>query len=54
MSLGVDVNDDEQVFKNFINAQNLINQETGKVKFLKTHSSLVKCMNVILLTLKIL
>ena len=42
MSLGVDVNDDEQVFKNFINAQNLINQETGKVKFLKTHSSLCK------------
>ena len=42
MSLGVDVNNDEQVFKNFINAQNLINQETGKVKFLKTHSSLCK------------
>jgi len=42
MSLGVDVNDDEQVFKNFINAQNLINQETGKVKFLTTHSSLCK------------
>lgn len=42
LSLGVDVNNDEQVFKNFINAQNLINQETGKVKFLKTHSSLCK------------
>jgi len=42
MSLGVDVNNYKQVFKNFINAQNLINQETGKVKFLKTHSSLCK------------
>ncbi len=42
MSLGVDVNNDEQVFKNFINAQNLINQESSKVKFLKTHSSLCK------------
>jgi len=42
MSLGVDINNDELVFKNFINAQNLINQKTGKVKFLKTHSSLCK------------
>ena len=40
--LGIDVDNDEEVFKNFINAQNLINREKGKVKFFKTHSSLSK------------
>ena len=40
MSLGIDVDDEEKVFKNFINAQNLINSENHKVKFFKTHSSL--------------
>ena len=42
MSIGVDVNNEEEVFKNFINAQNFINQEKEKVKFFKTHSSLCK------------
>ena len=42
MSIGVDVNNEEEVFKNFINAQNFINQEREKVKFFKTHSSLCK------------
>ena len=42
MSIGVDVNNEEEVFKNFINAQNLINKERQKVKFFKTHSSLCK------------
>ena len=39
--LGVDVNNDKEVFKNFINAQNFINQDK-KVKFFKTHSALCK------------
>ena len=42
MSIGVDVNNEEEVFKNFINAQNFINKERQKVKFFKTHSSLCK------------
>ena len=40
MSLGVNIDNEEDVFKNFINAQNLINQDKGKIKFFKTHSSL--------------
>ena len=40
MSLGIDPNNEIEVFKNFINAQNLINSEKEKVKFFKTHSSL--------------
>ena len=42
MSIGVDVNNEKEVFKNFIKAQNFINQEKEKVKFFKTHSSLCK------------
>ena len=42
MSIGVDVENEKEVFKNFINAQNLINQDKEKVKFFKTHSSLCK------------
>ena len=41
MSIGVNVNDEGEVFKNFINAQNSIN-ENKKAKFLKTHSSLAR------------
>ncbi len=40
--LGVNVDNEEEVFKNFINAQNLINQKKGKINFFKTHSSLCK------------
>ena len=40
MSIGVDIKNDNEVFKNFINAQNLINSKSNKVKFFKTHSSL--------------
>lgn len=40
--LGINVNNDEEVFKNFINAQNLINHKNGKINFFKTHSSLCK------------
>ncbi len=39
MRLGVNIENEEEVFKNFINAQNLIN-ENKKAKFFKTHSSL--------------
>ena len=42
LPLGIDIDDEEQVFKNFINAQNLINEDKGKLKFFKTHSSLCK------------
>ena len=42
MSIGVDVDNEKEVFKNFINAQNFINQDKNKVKFFKTHSSLCK------------
>ena len=42
MSAGINIDNDEEVFKNFINVQNLLNEEKGKVKFLKTHSSLSK------------
>ncbi len=41
-SIGVDTNNDEEIFKNFINAQNFINREKGKIKFFKTHSSFSK------------
>ena len=37
--LRVDINNEKEVFKNFIKAQELINQEKGKIKFFKTHSS---------------
>ena len=40
MKLGVNTDNEPEVFKNFINAQNLINEESKKAKFLKTHSSL--------------
>ncbi len=40
LPLGIDINNDREVFKNFINAQKLINQEKGKIRFFKTHSSL--------------
>ena len=42
MSIGVDVDNEKEVFKNFIKAQNYINQDKEKVKFFKTHSSLCK------------
>jgi len=42
LPLGIDIENEEQVFKNFINAQNFINEDKGKLKFFKTHSSLCK------------
>ena len=40
MSLGINLDDEKNVFENFINAQNLINQQSKKAKFFKTHSKL--------------
>ncbi len=40
LPLGIDIDNDREVFKNFINAQKLINQEKRKIRFFKTHSSL--------------
>ena len=45
MSLGINPNNDEEVFKNFINVQNFINKKKNKINFLKTHSSLCKVHN---------
>ena len=45
MSLGIDINNDREVFKNFINVQKSINQEKGKIRFFKTHSSLCSIYN---------
>jgi hypothetical protein len=42
MSAGINIDNDEEVFKNFINVQNFLNEEKGKVKFFKTHSALSK------------
>ena len=42
MSLGIDIENDREVFKNFINVQKSINHEKGKIKFFKTHSSFCK------------
>ena len=42
MRLGIDIDDEKQMFENFINAQNLINEESKKAKFFKTHSQLCK------------
>ena len=40
MSLGINLDDEKKVFENFINAKNLINQQSKKAKFFKTHSKL--------------
>ncbi len=42
MSLGVNVDDDNEVFKNFLRVQNFINKNKKELKFFKTHSALTK------------
>ena len=42
MSLGIDIENDKQVFENFINVQKFINEKKRSLSFFKTHSSLVK------------
>jgi hypothetical protein len=39
-NLGIDISDEKEVFKNFIEAQKFINKEKNKIKFVKTHASL--------------
>ena len=53
MSIGVDIKNDKEVFNNFINAQNAINKNSSKIKFLKTHSSLSKMYDCDFTDLKI-
>jgi len=42
LKLGVNIDNEEEVYKNFIKVQNTINDIDKNVKFLKTHSSLCK------------
>ena len=42
MSLGIDIENDKEVFQNFINVQKFINEKKRSLSFFKTHSSLVK------------
>ena len=44
-NLGIDISSDKEVFKNFIEAQKLINKEKNTIKFLKTHASLSRINN---------
>lgn len=45
LELGIDIEDEKLIFKNYIKAQNLINQEKKIIKFFKTHSALCKIEN---------
>lgn len=38
LKAGVDISNDETVFKNYLKVQELINNENSKIKFFKTHS----------------
>ena len=44
--LGIDTSNEMEIFRNFIEAQKLMNKEEKSIKFLKTHSSLSKINNV--------
>ena len=44
-NLGINTLDEEEVFKNFLEAQKKINSDDIRVKFFKTHSSLCKMYN---------
>jgi hypothetical protein len=44
--LGIDTSNEKEIFRNFIEAQKLMNKEEKSIKFLKTHSSLSKIDNV--------
>jgi hypothetical protein len=44
--LAIDTSDEKEIFRNFIEAQKLMNKEEKSIKFLKTHSSLSKINNV--------
>ena len=40
LKLGINIDNEEEVFKNFIKVQDTINNNDKNVKFFKTHSSL--------------
>ena len=40
--LGIDLKKDAEIFKNFINAQRSVNNNSNRIKFFKTHSSLCR------------
>ena len=42
LPLGIKIEDDKEVFKNFINAQKFLNQKKRKLSFFKTHSALTR------------
>ena len=42
MSFGINVDDDNEVFKNFINIKKFINENKKNLSFFKTHSSLTR------------
>jgi hypothetical protein len=44
--LGIDTSNEKEIFRNFIEAQKLMNKDEKSIKFLKTHSSLSKINNV--------
>ena len=44
--LGIDTSNEKEIFRNFIEAQKLMNKEEKSIKFLKTHSSLSKINSV--------
>ena len=44
-NLNIDINNEKEIFSNYINAQNLINKNSSTINFLKTHSALAKLEN---------
>ena len=46
--LGVDINNEEEMFKNYINTQKIFNQKDS-IRFLKTHSCFLNIKNLNLL-----
>ena len=43
--LNIDINNEKEIFSNYINAQNLINKSSKNINFLKTHAALAKLEN---------
>ena len=44
-NLGIDTSDSDQIYSNFVKAQELINNSSNQLKFFKTHSALAKINN---------
>ena len=44
-NLGIDLNNEKEIFDNFIEAQKLINKQNNQLNFIKTHSSLARINN---------